>query len=105
MTDDRSKARLLYQKAKDAAEDLHLCLSYLQQAYALDPKTKYEEKITKLRQMMEQSDRSDDSESSDDVILISESFLWKKNRMNHSEHCFSRCTKKTGESVCQWRER
>lgn len=71
MTDNRSKALLLYQKAKDSADDMDTCLSYLQQAYALDPRRKYEEKIVKLRQLM-QSDQSDDSESSDDVILLSQ---------------------------------
>lgn len=72
MDDKQSVARDLYEQAKQmAGDDDRACLSLLQQAYALDPRRKYETKIIKLRQMLEESDQS--SDSGDDIIVLSES--------------------------------
>lgn len=74
MSDDKSAARALYNKARQVAEtDNRACLKFLLQAYEKDPKRKYMDKIIQLRQIIAESDpsaESSDSESSDDIILI-----------------------------------
>ena len=76
MSDSRSAARSLYEKAKQVVDaDTRACLNFLLQAYEIDHRKKYMDKIIQLREIIAESDpaaESSDSESSDDIIIISE---------------------------------